>query len=158
VGFEESVSVSREAWRRFNSGDLQGTVDLIHPEAEFQDFPGVDAGEWNYGREGGIAFGAKLQQAFDDFKVYPLEFYEFDSEQVISFGMATGRGKRSGIRAELEWAALIRVRDGMAQRIELWKNRDELLTALELNEDDLLDRRRMEVDPTDIGYPPIVGS
>jgi ketosteroid isomerase-like protein len=153
MAFEDNVFVSREAWRRFNHGDFAGTIELIHPEAEFQDFPGVDGAGWNHGRDGGVRFGVKLQEAFDDFKVHPFEFYEHGDEEVLSFGRATGRGRRSGVPVELEWAAMIRVRDGLAQRIALWQTRAGLLAAAGLTEHDLLLRRYVHVAPADADYP-----
>ena len=153
MGFEGNVQVSREAWRRFNRGDFPGTIELVHPEAEFQDYPGVDDAGWNYGREGGIHFGVKLQEVFEEFKVHPLEFFEHGEDEVLSFGRATGRGKRSGVPVELQWAARIRVRDEMAQRIALWPSREELLAEVGVTEDDLLRRRCVKVDPADADYP-----
>src|SRR5918995_1425222 len=116
-GYLEGWITAFEAWtvepeELFESGDHVVVVrrgyqalaehgipdfEFLDPEIEWRgprEFP--DLAEPHYGHEGVARYFAKLNEAFDDYRVVPEEFIDAGGDQVLVFSREGGRGKGSG--------------------------------------------------------------
>ena len=78
---------------------------------------------------------AKVNEAFDDYRMVPEEFIDAGDDQVLVFSREGGRGKGSGAPVQTNPTAhLWTLRDGKAIRMQSYWERDEALEAAGLGE------------------------
>jgi ketosteroid isomerase-like protein len=116
----ENVEKVRRFFDLMNRGDYKAAIALAHPEIEMQDHPGVDAGDWNYGREGAWQWGAKLNEAFPGFQIQTEAVVAVDQDIVLTFGVWSGKGARSGIPVSTKFGGVITFQDGLGKRVAVY--------------------------------------
>jgi ketosteroid isomerase-like protein len=106
---------------------------LLHPDFGIEEAAGVpDPGTYT-GREAFVANLRKLEEAFDQIRIEPLEFVDLGNQIVVVVSMA-GRGRGSGAPVEMTFAQLWTVRDGKAVSLHDYETKDEALEAAGLSE------------------------
>lgn len=112
----ENVEVMRRANALFNAGDIDGALDLHHPDVEFRflqhppDVPEVVRGR--------AAARVGMAQWFDAFDEVESEVYEYHDAHpwVIADVRWRGRGKGSGMRIDLRAANAHEIMDDVIVR------------------------------------------
>ena len=107
--------------------------DLLHPDFEIEEAAGVPDPERYTGREAFVENLRKLEEAFDQIRIEPLEFVDLGGQIVVVVSMA-GRGRGSGAAVETTFAQLWTVRDGKATSLHDYATKAEALEAAGLSE------------------------
>jgi ketosteroid isomerase-like protein len=132
---QENVEIVRRAYEGFAE---HGVPDFafLDPEVEWRgprEFP--DLAEPHFGHEGVGRYFAKVNEAFDDYRVVPEEFIDAGGGQVLVFSREGGRGKGSGAEVQTHLTAhLWTIRDGKAVRMQSYWERSDALEAAGLRE------------------------
>jgi ketosteroid isomerase-like protein len=134
---QENVETIREMFAIFNERGVQAAVDafghLLAPDfrleetAELPD-PGAYAG-----REAFIANLAKLEEAFDEVRMEPLEVHDL-GDKIVAVVSIRARGRGSGAPVETTFAQLWSLRDGKAVSLRDFPTKDKALEAVGLSE------------------------
>ena len=120
-----------EAWNR---DDLEGFLDGVSPEWEFQTarlFPGFKP--VYRGREGATEFWNTLREPWETF-VVEIERTIDAGERVVGLLRFRGRGKSSGVDTALKYAHVASYAAGENVRLEGYATWDEALEAVALGE------------------------
>jgi ketosteroid isomerase-like protein len=122
----EQSDTARRGIEAFNRGDLDALFALVTDDVEFV-VPDTLPNSGRYaGREG---FGAMIGQwgeAWDEFRVEIEELTE-DGDAVVVSVVQHGRGRGSGIDAQMRVVHLMRFRNGRLWRWRLCENREQAL-------------------------------
>jgi hypothetical protein len=125
----EQVEMVRRGYELFNHGDVEGSLDMLHPEIEWHTYivPGPGGGTY-HGHDGVRELWSDAKRVFGGFKNIPEQILE-TRDQVVAFVRVEGVGTQSGVPVEARIAHLYSFRDGKVIRIESFENRDEALRA-----------------------------
>ena len=133
----------------FNRGDFSALSE-IDPAAELQDEPRMPGAGWNHGHAGAVRWAVKLWQSFGRLR------FEID-EPVASAGClvarwhATGTGKRSGIRVDMEGYCLFGMRRARVWRVEFYETEAEAMSAARSLSARARDPERTGAAPQEVG-------
>jgi ketosteroid isomerase-like protein len=136
---QENVEIVRRAFEAFNKDGVEAVVSsgLYSPKIVFDlstsGIPGL-----------GVYRGYQEVKSFfedDWFQTFPFEEWEQEldelidhGDQVIGMSRQRGRGKSSGVDAELQIAQIATLRDGQIARVDTYLDRDQALEAAGLSE------------------------
>jgi ketosteroid isomerase-like protein len=112
----------------FNRGDFSA-LDELDPQAELQDEPRIPGASWNYGHDGAVRWAVKLWQSFGRLVFHidePLEA----AGCLVARWHASGVGKRSGIRVDMEGYCVFSMRGAKIRRVEFYETRAEAMRAV----------------------------
>jgi uncharacterized protein len=126
-GDVERVRRGYEAWNR---GELDGFLELLHPDFAFRlsgTFPGLER-EY-HGAEGMRRFWSLMKEPWEELTVVPERFVEQEPHVLVLFRFR-GLG-RDGIRVERPFAHLLEMREGLALRLQAYADWDQGVEALE---------------------------
>jgi ketosteroid isomerase-like protein len=112
------LDVVRQAMRLSNEGDLEGLLELVHPEAVLDASrrvlnPGVYRGHDGYRQ-----FLAEIEEIWSVLTVDVDELTE-EGENILGIGVVRASGALSGVEITQASAALWTVRDGLIVRYVL---------------------------------------
>lgn len=130
----ENVELVRKLLEVYNEGSFEENIDLIDPDFVW-DVSRVqlpDAGTHS-GREGLERFRDTWSEGFEVEHVDAEEIVDA-GERVVVMIHHSGRGKASGIDVDQRYAMIWTLQDGRALRMDMYKNRDEALEALGVEE------------------------
>jgi ketosteroid isomerase-like protein len=137
---QEDVEIMRRGYAGFSGSgtpDVDRLIEFLDPEIEWRgpkEFP--DLAEPRFGHEGVAEYMAKLNEAFDEYRMSPEEFIDAGDNRVLVFSREGGRGK--GSQADVEThptAHLWTLRDGKAVRMQSYWERSDALEAAGLPSD-----------------------
>jgi ketosteroid isomerase-like protein len=127
---EANVATLRAGYEALNRGDLSEVMGLIDDDITFDPGPlSPDSDSGARGREGFRALVQSWLDAFDEFRIEPLEVTE-QADKLIASVRQSGRGRGSGVEIAVEIAHVWTVRDGQAIRLESFPNVASALEAL----------------------------
>ena len=114
----ERISTGIEA---FNAGDHEAVLSLVAEDVVWKRVDGLpDEGGTIHGRDAVRAF---LQpEVFDRARLEPLEIVEGEST-VLIHAVFHARGAGSGIELDTETYLVYELEDGLAKRVESWRER-----------------------------------
>ena len=116
---QENVEIVRRANTLFRAGDLEGLIDLYHPDAEWRDLQHApDTPEAVHGRSAIYALWTQWLDTFDDFTVDVYDYIDAHP-WVICPSRWYGTGKQSGATIDIHVADAIKVHEGKIVRIVL---------------------------------------
>lgn len=122
---QENVEAARAQYERWNAGDLEEWIAGFHPSVEY--LSSVTAslyGEGEYhGHEGMRRFVAQHLDAWEYFRLEPLEYIPLD-DRVVVVMRAVAQGRRSGAVVEHELAHVWTFEDGLPVRHVSYSSRD----------------------------------
>ena len=108
----------------------------MHPDIEWRgprEFP--DLAEPHFGLDGVERYIAKVNEAFEEYRMAPEELIDAGGDQVLVFSREGGRGRGSGAEVQTHPTAhLWTLRDGKAIRMQSYWERSEALDAVGLSE------------------------
>jgi len=129
----ENVEVVRRGFVALNAGDVDGVLAGMHPGVEWyptSDF--VDIGPFR-GHEGVRDLMSLVFATFDDYRLEPEELIDA-GRAVIAPVHQTGRGKESGLEADVRYILVFKLEEGEAVRVESYYERSEAFEAAGLAE------------------------
>jgi uncharacterized protein len=130
----ENVEVVRSMYEAFNEGDRARALTYLHPEAELHQPPELPDGGVYYGRAE-FQRGTNLWlEEWDSFR-YEIEELTDVGDRVLMEIRLWGIAKGSGAEVERrDVFHLWTMRDGKAQRCDVYLNRPDALEAVGLSE------------------------
>jgi ketosteroid isomerase-like protein len=123
----EEVAAVRRLLDAFNRGDFSA-LDELDPGAELQDEPRMPGAGWNYGYAGAVKWAVKLWQSFGRLQ-FAIEDPMEAGDCLVTHWRATGVGKRSGIRVDMDGYCLFRMREAKVRRVEFYETQSDALAA-----------------------------
>ena len=133
---QENVEIVRKAWQAFERGDIEGFFSLNDP-AVVWDHRHYVSGECDpvyYGRDGIERFLGEWREFFEGYYAHGEEFIDA-GEPVLVRVRQGGRGKHSGATVESRpYWVISRVRNALVVRIEFYREKNEALEAVGLEE------------------------
>jgi ketosteroid isomerase-like protein len=130
---EDYERALREAFRRWNEGDFEGTTALMHPDVEWRTaglFP--DLAPAYHGRDGVRKFWRDFTGPWDEIVMEPLRFEVVDDVAVVDTRFrARGRG---GIEVDITLFNRFVRRDGLTSFVQVHPRREDALAAAGLQE------------------------
>jgi ketosteroid isomerase-like protein len=123
----EEVAAVRRLLDAFNRADFSA-LDELDPRAELQDEPRIPGAGWNYGYAGAVKWAVKLWQSFGRLQFGIDETLEAQ-DCLVTHWSATGVGKRSGIRVDMDGYCVFRMREAKIRRVEFYETRSDALEA-----------------------------
>jgi ketosteroid isomerase-like protein len=125
---EENLELARRAYDAWNRGDVDGVLELCHPELEYHAsgiYPGLDA--VYRGHEGFRKFERDFRATWESLSI-DIERFEDHGDQVAVLGTFEAHG-RDGMSLRRPAANVVTVRDGLAVRIEAFGEWDQAREA-----------------------------
>ncbi len=131
---QENVELVRQSFEAFNRGGVEAVISggLWSPEVVWDVSPSGVPGL-------GVYRGYdEVRSFFEDdwFQAFPFEEWEIEvdelidnGDQVVAMSRQRGRGKTSGVGAELELAQITTLRDGEIVRVDTYLDRKKALEA-----------------------------
>src|ERR687889_1802226 len=123
----EEVAAVRRLLAAFNRGDFSA-LDELDPRAELQDEPRIPGAGWNYGADGAVRWAVKLWQSFGRL-TFDIDEPTEIADCLVTRWQASGVGKRSGIRVDMEGHCLFCMRDAKVWRVEFFESREAARAA-----------------------------
>jgi ketosteroid isomerase-like protein len=124
---DEEVAAVRRLLDAFNRGDFSALEEL-DPRAELQDEPRIPGATWHYGHAGAVKWAVKLWQSFGRLS-FDIDEPVEASDCLVARWHATGVGKRSGIRVDMEGYCVFCMRAAKVQRVEFYETENDALEA-----------------------------
>lgn len=112
----------------------EALIPLADPEIEIFTEPGlINAGTYR-GHDGYRTWASEWLDAWEEFRMEPLEFIEVGDAIVVVRLRQVARGRGSGVPVEMRIVYLVELRDGLVTRLHLYAEEDRALrVAEELN-------------------------
>jgi ketosteroid isomerase-like protein len=129
---ESNREIAERGYAAWNDDDLDGLLDLCHPEVEYYTsgvFPGLQS--VYHGEDGIRQWWADFHEPWKEIKVIPERISE-SPEGIAVLIRFEGTG-RQGIEAEMSFINTIEVRDGLAFRFNSQPPTDQALRELGLD-------------------------
>jgi ketosteroid isomerase-like protein len=114
----------------YNAGNVDGLLEMAHPDIEWEVAPEHPASTTHRGLEEVRAYHEDWRNTLDDMRLDVLSITE-DGDSVVAVCRIHGKGSESGADVEVEIAFLATYRDGKAIRVEEFLDPEEALRALE---------------------------
>ena len=130
---QENVEIVRRGFVALNAGDVEGVLAGMDPGIEWyptSDF--VDIGPFR-GHDGIRDLMSFVFAAFDEYCLDPEDLIDA-GDAVIAPVHQTGRGKVSGIEADVQYVLVFKLSGGKAVRVESYYDRGEAFRAAGVEE------------------------
>lgn len=128
---DDDVEVARNGFETLAEQGFEALLPLVHPEFEVTT-PATMASEPDTyrGPDGVRRWFESFYEAMDEVELIPRSLEQIGDGVVLAHLTLRARGHHSGITAEQQPIALIRIEDRMMRRMELFQSVDEALAAL----------------------------
>ena len=113
----------------YNAGDLDGLVEMAHPDIEWEVAPEHPASTTHRGINPVRAYHEDWRNTLEGLRVDLRSIVE-SGDDVLAVCTLRGKGAESGADVEVEIAFLTTFRDGQAVRVEEFLDPDEAMRAL----------------------------
>jgi ketosteroid isomerase-like protein len=124
-------AVVRALFERVNAGDIDGTIELLAPDAVFVVPPEASAEPDTYrGHDGARRYFSGFDGVLDDVRFELLELEQVADDTVLAATRLRGRGTTTGIPVAQEVFVLLTVRDGLVTWIRPYAERESALKAI----------------------------
>ena len=125
-----NADTMRRSIDAYNAGNVDGLLEMAHPDIEWEVAPEHPASTTHRGLEEVRAYHEDWRNTLDDMRLDVLSITE-DGDSVVAVCRIHGKGSESGADVEVEIAFLATYRDGKAIRVEEFLDPEEALRALE---------------------------
>jgi ketosteroid isomerase-like protein len=123
-----NLDLVRSIYADWERGDYTSN-EWAHPEIEWVMAEGPSPGRFT-GLSGMAQGFREFLSAWSNFRQQAEEYHEVDSERLVVFTLASGRGRTSGMDLGGTWskaAAVFQIRDGKVIRLSLYGDRERAL-------------------------------
>ena len=128
---EENVELVRAISEVWSSGDLDATLELVHPSARWEPSGKfIGSGQTYHGHSGVQEFWAVFREPWTNISLEPVEFTELDESRLLTRTRFRGTGRASGIETETELFVVWTIEDGMVSRYQSFADREQALEAV----------------------------
>jgi len=132
---EENVEIVRSGYEPFARGDIEGVLEIMDPEVEWDPALGPLLGVGPvWGKEALRRFLTEdIPSGFDDFESRPLSIEDL-GDSVLVHTRFVGRGRGSGVPVSLEAFSLITLREGRTVSYRDYETKEAALKAAGLSD------------------------
>ena len=130
----ENVEIVRRGYEHFRAtGELR--PEIVHPDFvwDMSRFRGWPERQTYLGRDGAMQFLADWTESWEEWELQ-LEELRDAGDRVVAILHQRGRSKATGLPAEMHFAQVWTLRDGMQFRMEMYASPGEALEAVGLLE------------------------
>ncbi len=127
----QAAEIVRLGFERLNAGDLEGFLELAHPEIELHDVPEIPGSTVYRGHEGIRRWWATVTE--------PMEELQFEFGEVTEGGdriavvtHAVGQGRGSGAEVDWTFTTVWGFRDGLISYHQGYSDHGDALRAIGL--------------------------
>ena len=125
----ERLAFVRRAWEAYNSGGVEGTLEMFDPEVEIYTSPQLaNAGTYR-GREALVAWIGAWNEAWESFRMNPVETVPVGKVHAVTRMLQIGIGRGSGVEVTMEAGWLYEIRDGRCVHIGVHPSFESALAA-----------------------------
>jgi ketosteroid isomerase-like protein len=129
------LELVRQAWDAWLRGDVDDLFAFFHPEivwdmTHFRDWPDATY----RGDEGVRRFLDEWLEVWDEYEVGVDEILAAPDGRIVSLAWQRGKGRRSGLPMEMEWAQITTMRDGKIIQMDNYDRRSEALEEAGLSD------------------------
>jgi ketosteroid isomerase-like protein len=133
-------SENAKLWRRllgaWNRRDLEGVLEVVHPNVAWEEnvevFPGLDP--VYRGHDGFKNWYQQVQDAWEMFEVESVDLFSAE-DRFLSLDHLVGRGRGSGVEVDMRIWDVLDVRDDRVVRRRLFRERSEAFEAAGIEDD-----------------------
>ena len=126
---EQDVEAVRGSYEALNRKDIEGTVAVLAPDAEWHESSELPDSDVFIGREAVRRFLQGFLEQWSEFR-QEVEEVTVEGERAAVFIHLTARGRGSGANVDARYAHLWTVRGGLGVRVDAYYDRDAALRAL----------------------------
>ena len=126
----DKAKLVRELCALWSRGDLEAAIELIHPEARWeQSGKFIGSGTTYRVHDGVEKFWALFREPWEAISLEPVDFTEVDEQRVVSRTHFRGSGRTSGAVTETELHVVWTVNDGKVSGYQSFAERDDAIAA-----------------------------
>lgn len=127
---QDNVETIRESVEAINRGDLDGALDQVHPDVEWQTLDVFPDARTYRGPDGVREFFQTWQEVFRGFRLHLEECVPVDDHRVLAALRVSGEGAGSGAGvASPVFFELFEIRDGQLIRARMFRTERDALEA-----------------------------
>src|SRR5271169_1021215 len=131
---QENAEIVRRVNAAFNSGDMERTLALLHPDFETAVGPELSPEPDAYrGHDGMRRYFDSFRDAMDQIRFDPDRFREAGASVVVALRLSA-KGRSTGIEVEQHLGQVWTIRDGKAVEVRSYRSYREALEAVGLEE------------------------
>jgi uncharacterized protein len=132
---QENVEIVRNAFAAFDRGDMEGVLRLCHEDIVITQPPELPgASPEQHGHRGVLEAFAIWPEQWDDYRTEILKIAAAPAGKVFVTTRTRGRGKQSGVEAEMEFSFVFTVRDAKISEWQLFVQEAQALEAAGVSE------------------------
>ena len=120
----------RRAFDKFNSGDLEGLLELLDPDVRVHSLMTEPERTEYHGHEGVREWYAAVFQIFPDWHPEPREIEDLGDASILRFDV-TATAATSGVRIEQSYWQAGRFRDGLITFFGFYRSEEDARKALD---------------------------
>jgi ketosteroid isomerase-like protein len=127
---QENVGVVQSAFAAFIRRDTDAVLQLCAEDiviTQPPELPGVSPNQ--YGHAGVLEAFAVWPEQWDEYRTEPPRVIADPGDQVVVASRSVGRGKRSGVEVEMDFAFVFTVRDGKIAEWQIFVSEEKALAA-----------------------------
>ena len=126
---DRDLQAVRDSYDALNSGDIEATLAVLAPDAEWHESSALpDAGSYR-GRDALRAFLEDFLQSWERFH-QEVEEVIVEGDRAALMIHLTARGRGSGAEVDARYAHVWTLRDGLGVRVDAYYDRDAALRAI----------------------------
>jgi ketosteroid isomerase-like protein len=125
---DANLQLVMRGWELWNRGDMEGALELVHPDVEWRPGPLLlDVEKLYRGRDGVRRFWDEFMTPFESISIEPVR-HASEGEEVVIEGHFTARG-REGVTGDVSVYHRYTLRDGRLARFQAYPSWEEALAA-----------------------------
>jgi ketosteroid isomerase-like protein len=130
---QENLEIARRAYESFTVGNLSWLAEFQAPEIEIDLTRNVFNPQVIRGYEGIQRWLDELNEVWEDFR-FEIEELIDAGDEVVAVVRLVGKGRGSGVPVDQRDIHVVKLRDGRAVHITVYRDRAEALEAVGLSE------------------------
>jgi ketosteroid isomerase-like protein len=132
---QENVEIVRIAWQAFADDGLDALMEFFDPRINWRAIEGApdDVGEM-YDKDAVRRYLQDWLDTFDDITTVPTELLDARDDRVVGVQHVIGRARLSGVKTELRYAMVYKLRAGKIVDVREYADREQALMAVGLAE------------------------
>jgi ketosteroid isomerase-like protein len=129
----ENVEILRDAYEALNQGDIDSALNVLEPDAEWQEHSDLPEADVYRGRDTIRTFLLGYLDSWEEFHQETEELIDSGERVAVLLRMAA-KGKGSGIEVESRYAHLWTMHGGRGVRVDAYADPNAALEALQQSE------------------------
>jgi uncharacterized protein len=130
---QQDLDTVRRGYDAFNRRDVDALLDAFHPDVEWHPLLAELGGGTYCGHDGVRTMLEEIDESWDDFRTEAERVVDA-GDHILVFAHTRGRGKASGVEADLRVVTVVEMQHGRARRVWSYGTLEEALAAAGLEQ------------------------